>query len=150
VDYQDVRFITLNATRNSTFLTPADLPACSEGCPNAGQLWIDFQAAWLDHILGNNPNTWAVATFHQPVYSVSSGRDEPVLRAAWVPVFEKHDIDLVLQGHDHTYARGYKDTTATDTPGVTNGPVYAVSNSGGKYYTIAPADDNVWTRNGAT
>jgi len=150
VDYQDVRFITLNATRDSTFLRPADLPACTEGCPNAGALWIDFQAAWLDHVLATNPNTWAVATFHQPVYSVSAGRDEPVLRAAWVPVFERHDIDLVLQGHDHTYARGYKDTTATGTPGVTTGPVYAVSNSGGKYYELAPADDNVWTRNGAT
>ncbi|UZN04338.1 purple acid phosphatase family protein [Cellulomonas sp. S1-8] len=150
VDYQDVRFITLNATRSSGFLTPPSLPACSEGCPNAGQLWIDFQAAWLDHILTDNPNTWAVATFHQPVYSVSSGRDEPILRAAWVPVFEKHNIDLVLQGHDHTYARGFKDTTATDTPGVTNGPVYAVSNSGGKYYELAPEGDNVWTRNGAT
>ncbi|MCC2314545.1 purple acid phosphatase family protein [Cellulomonas xiejunii] len=150
VDYQDVRFITLNATRNSGFLTPSDLPACSEGCPDAGKLWIDFQAAWLDHVLAINPNTWAVATFHQPVYSVSSGRDEPLLRAAWVPVFEKHDIDLVLQGHDHTYARGYKDTTATGTPGVTSGPVYAVSNSGGKYYTLAPEGENVWTRNGAT
>lgn len=150
VDYQDVRFITLNATRDSRFLTPSDLPACTEGCPDAGTLWVDFQAAWLDHVLATNPNTWAVATFHQPVYSVSSGRDEPDLRAAWVPVFEKHDIDLVLQGHDHTYARGYKDTTATDTPGITSGPVYAVSNSGGKYYTLAPEGDNVWTRNGAT
>lgn len=81
---------------------------------------------------------------------MSAGRDEPLLRAAWVPVFEKHDIDLVLQGHDHTYARGYKDTSATGTPGVTSGPVYAVVNSGGKYYDLAPADDNVWTRNGAT
>jgi len=151
VDYQDVRFITLNATRDTTFLTPANLPACSgAGCPNTGSLWIDFQAAWLDHILENNPNTWAVATFHQPVYSVSSGRDEPILRAAWVPVFQKHNIDLVLQGHDHTYARGFKNTDATETPGLTTGPVYAVSNSGGKYYALASDASNVWTNNGAT
>ena len=151
VDYQGVRFITLNATRNSTFLTPANLPACSgSDCPNIGALWIDFQAAWLDQILENNPHQWAVATFHQPVYSVSSGRDEPILRAAWVPVFQKHNIDLVLMGHDHTYARGFNNDDMTQTPGITTGPVYAVANSGGKYYSLASDAANVWTNNNAT
>ena len=150
VDYQDVRFITLNATRSSGFLTPPDLPAVLRGLPGRRDAVDRLPGGVAGPRPGDNPNTWAVATFHQPVYSVSSGRDEPLLRAAWVPVFEKHDIDLVLQGHDHTYARGYKDTSATDVAGVTSGPVYAVSNSGGKYYTLAPAEDNVWTRNGAT
>lgn len=150
VDYQGVRFITLNATRNTTFLTPPNLPACTSDCPNAGVLWIDFQAAWLDHILATNPGKWSVATFHQPVYSVSSGRDEPILRNAWVPVFQERDIDLVLMGHDHTYARGYNNADVTDTPGMTTGPVYAVSNSGGKYYALASDATNVWTNNNAT
>ncbi len=150
IDYQNVRFITLNATRDSNFLRPASLPACSTGCPSASNLWIEYQAAWLDHILENNPNKWSVATFHQPVYSVSSGRDEPVLRANWVPVFQKHNIDLVLQGHDHTYARGYNNADVTDTTGLTTGPVYAVANSGGKYYALASAASNVWTNNNAT
>ena len=34
------------------------------------------------------------------------GQDEPEIRAAFLPVFLKHNVDLVLQGHDHTYARG--------------------------------------------
>ncbi|MEU4807171.1 metallophosphoesterase family protein [Actinosynnema sp. NPDC023587] len=149
-DFQDVRFITLNATQSTGYLRPANLPACAASCPDAASLWVEFQAAWLDHILATNPNKWSVVTFHQPVYSTSTGRDEPILRANWVPVFEKHNIDLVLMGHDHTYARGFKNTDATDTPGLTKGPVYAVSNSGAKHYTLAPADNNVWTQNGAT
>ncbi len=149
-DFQDVRFITLNATQSTGYLTPSTLPSCAADCPDAATLWIEFQAAWLDHILAANPNKWSVVTFHQPVYSTSTGRDEPELRANWVPVFENRNIDLVLMGHDHTYARGFKNSDATGTPGITTGPVYAVSNSGAKHYTLAPADDNVWTRNGAT
>ncbi|MGW5050354.1 fibronectin type III domain-containing protein [Actinokineospora sp. NPDC004072] len=149
-DFQGVRFITLNATQNTGYLRPPSLPSCAVDCPAPGPLWVEFQAAWLDKVLAENPGKWSVVTFHQPVYSTSTGRDEPVLRSNWVPVFQKRNIDLVLMGHDHTYARGYNNSNATDTPGVTNGPVYAVSNSGAKHYTLAPANDNVWTRNGAT
>ncbi|MDR6867976.1 LPXTG-motif cell wall-anchored protein [Microbacterium resistens] len=152
-DYQDVRFITLNATRDETFLTPPNMPACSAPeCPafDGERLWTRFQAAWLDHVLKNSPSKWNVVTFHQPVFSASEGRDEPILRAEWLPVFQENDIDLVLMGHDHTYARGYLDSDATATPGITSGPVYVVSNAGAKHYDLAPAEDNVWTRNGAT
>ena len=72
------------------------------------------------------------------------------MRAAWLPVFQRNDIDLVLMGHDHTYARGFVNADATETPGITTGPVYAVSVAGPKYYDQQPEDDNVWTRNGAT
>jgi len=152
-DYQGVRFITLNATRDTTFLTPAGLPSCTGAeCPSSqiGVLWTRFQAAWLDLLLQNSPSKWNVVTFHQPVFSASEGRDEPVLRAEWLPVFQRNDIDLVLMGHDHTYARGYVNTDATETPGLTTGPVYVVSNSGAKHYDLETPEKNVWTNNGAT
>ena len=152
-DYQGVRFITLNATRDTTFLTPAGLPSCTGAeCPSAqiGVLWTRFQAAWLDLLLQNSPSKWNVVTFHQPVFSASAGRDEPILRAEWLPVFQRNDIDLVLMGHDHTYARGYVNTDATETPGLTTGPVYVVSNSGAKHYDLETPEKNVWTNNGAT
>ena len=152
-DYQGVRFITLNATRDTTFLTPAGLPSCTGAeCPSTqiGVLWTRFQGAWLDLLLQNSPSKWNVVTFHQPVFSASEGRDEPVLRAEWLPVFQRNDIDLVLMGHDHTYARGYVNTDATETPGLTTGPVYVVSNSGAKHYDLETPEKNVWTNNGAT
>lgn len=152
-DYQGVRFITVNATRDTTFLTPDALPSCSGAeCPSTkvAELWTEFQANWLDHVLSKSTSKWNVVTFHQPVYSTSTGRNEAVLRKHWVPVFEKHDIDLVQMGHDHTYARGFKNDTATDTPGVTAGPVYIVANSGAKHYDLETDAKNVWTLNGAT
>ncbi|MDH6179999.1 LPXTG-motif cell wall-anchored protein [Microbacteriaceae bacterium SG_E_30_P1] len=151
-DYQGVRFISLNASRSQAIalMTPDVLPPCLIGCPNPTELWLQVQAEWLDSILANNPNQWAVAVFHQPVFSTATGRDEADVRAAWLPVFQRNDIDLVLMGHDHTYARGYVNEDATATPGVTTGPVYAVSVSGPKYYDQQPEDNNVWTQNGAT
>ncbi|PIJ01804.1 metallophosphoesterase [Leucobacter sp. OLCS4] len=152
-DYQNVRFITLNATRDTAFLKPANLPACTGAeCPSTKvqELWTQYQAAWLDHVLKNSQSKWNVVTFHQPVYSTSSGRDEPVLRKYWVPVFEENGVDLVLMGHDHTYGRGYKNSDKTGTTGLTTGPVYAVSNSGAKHYDLATEEKNVWTNNGAT
>ncbi|MEV6369571.1 fibronectin type III domain-containing protein [Micromonospora musae] len=151
-DYQGVRFISLNATRSEALelMTPKDLPECHVACPNPIELWLDMQRKWLDSVLRNNPNKWAIAVFHQPVFSGSEGRDEADLRAAWLPVFERDDIDLALMGHDHNYVRGYVDADKTDTPGMTTGPVYAISVSGPKYYEPAPQDDNTWTQNGAT
>lgn len=155
-DYQGVRFITINATANAGFLLPDVLPPC-EGtdCPLATEekgeaLWLDYQAQWLDHILSETPSKWNVVTFHQPVYSGATGRDEKPIRDAWVPVFQKHNIDLVQMGHDHVYSRGYNNQDKTAIDGITDGPVYIVSNSGAKHYDLTPDGDNVWTQNGAT
>jgi len=127
VDYQGVRFIGLNTNVQSN----AEAMAA--------------QTAWLENLLANNPNKWTVVTFHHPVYSTASGRNNPVIRAQWGPLFEKYGVDLVLQGHDHTYGRG-STTASRESALVHNSTVYAVSVSGGKMYDV---DGSVWTNNGA-
>jgi 3',5'-cyclic AMP phosphodiesterase CpdA len=67
---------------------------------------VAVQARWLDAKLANSTARWRVATFHHPVFSSAGDRDNPRQRSALLPVLKKHDVDLVLQGHDHTYARG--------------------------------------------
>ena len=60
-----MRFITLNATRDTTFLKPANLPGCtSTACPSTrvADLWTEYQAAWLDYVLKNSPSKWNVVT----------------------------------------------------------------------------------------
>jgi 3',5'-cyclic AMP phosphodiesterase CpdA len=66
---------------------------------------LDPQNEWLGKTLSDNPNRWTVVTFHHPVYSTKKERDNPQLRAAWKPIFDKYRVDLVLNGHDHSYAR---------------------------------------------
>ena len=56
-------------------------------------------------VLGDNPNRWTIVTFHHPIYSAAKGRDNPSSARLWQPVFDSYRVDLVLQGHDHTYAR---------------------------------------------
>ncbi|ARQ67765.1 purple acid phosphatase family protein [Streptomyces marincola] len=126
-DYQGVRFISLNSNyTNAPWFDVWD--------------WLEDQEVWLDRVLRDNPNRWTVVTFHQPVMSNSEGRTGALVRAAWLDVLEEHDVDLVLQGHDHSYGRGNLVANRTDDPSVTTGPVYVVSVAGPKMYEPSRLD----------
>lgn len=152
VDLQGVRFVNLNVNLPSQAVMEAEQGVDLPDLPELDWLllYADLNVRWLDRVLGEFDGNWTVVQFHQPVFSVSVGRDNPEVRMLLLPVLQAHNVDLVLNAHDHTYARGYYNADATETPGVTSGPVYIGSNSGPKYYELPPADDNVWTRNGAT
>ena len=51
---------------------------------------------------------WRIVTIHQDIYGSGldhSDTDGMILRTQLTPVFDENDIDVVLQGHDHTYRR---------------------------------------------
>ncbi|GIX00872.1 MAG: phosphoesterase [Pirellulaceae bacterium] len=81
-------------------------------CLNSNEL-LEEQASWMEQVLAENDSPWVVCTFHHPIFSAAKDRDNPHLRALWKPIFDKYRVDLVLQGHDHTYAR-----TGFDVPGI--------------------------------
>ena len=118
MDFQGVRMISLNSNK-----------------------YLEEQAEWLKTILADNPNTWTVVTFHHPLYSGSEGRSNDKRREILKPIFDEYHVDLVLQGHDHTYARGrvapkeYNLTSGVNKVDQT-GTVYVVSVSGGKMYNL--------------
>ena len=118
VDYQGTRIVALNSIEMQ-----------------------EKQAEWVDQVLAENPHRWSVVTFHHPLFSASGNRDNDELRELWKPVFDKHQVDIVLQGHDHSYARGRVDPLAENVPDGVNtrditGTVYVVSVSGGKMYDV--------------
>lgn len=104
------------------------------------------QAKWLDRVLAENPGRWSILTFHHPIYSSAKSRDNVKLRQAWQPIIDKHKVDLVLQGHDHTYARSGLttgdsiDAEKNESRGVAakgkGGTIYVVSVSGPKMYDL--------------
>ena len=105
---------------------------------NEGQ---EKQADWLHEVLGQNPNRWTIVCFHHPIYSSAKGRDNAAIRKLWQPIFDEYHVDLVLQGHDHTYARTGLQTTAKEesggsTPDPKAGTVYVNSVSGPKQYQL--------------
>lgn len=117
VDFQGVRFIVLDST------SALDHDSA------------ELQTQWLQRQLEDNPNRWTIVSQHHPMASVSLGRDNPPLREHWQPLLERYGVDLVLQGHDHTYGR------ATLHPpgegGELVGPVYVVSVAGPKMYRVS-------------
>lgn len=126
VDYQGVRFVVLNTNEH----------------------W-EPQADWLRGVLGDNPNRWTVATFHHPLFSASAGRNNEALRALFKPIFDEFGVDLVLQGHDHAYARGRAAAPEENLLTGVNvrdgtGTVYVVSVSGGKMYGLRPKAWDGW------
>ncbi|MFF5717813.1 fibronectin type III domain-containing protein [Streptomyces buecherae] len=68
------------------------------------------QTAWLDRRLGElrrSPGIdFVVVFFHHCAYSTTSAHaSDGGVRDAWVPLFEKHQVDLVINGHNHVYER---------------------------------------------
>jgi acid phosphatase type 7 len=115
VDYQGVRLIMINSNDR-----------------------LDEQAAWMEKLLSQNPNTWTVVTFHHPLYSYGRERDDRDTRNAFLALFDKYHVDLVLTGHDHTYARSFKLNNSAIAAKNQPGTVYVVSSSGPKYYVANP------------
>ncbi len=61
-------------------------------------------------IAANNDCTWKVVVLHQSIYSVARHVNDgniAELREGLSPIFYENDIDVVLMGHDHVYARSY-------------------------------------------
>lgn len=52
--------------------------------------------------------SWRIGVIHQDIYGSGldhSDTDGMILRTQLTPVFDKYHLDVVLQGHDHTYSR---------------------------------------------
>jgi 3',5'-cyclic AMP phosphodiesterase CpdA len=124
-DYQGVRFISLNVNMME-----------NEKNFEAVKPMIEKEAAWLEGALKDNPNHWTVVFQHQGMFSMAHDRNYVNMREALLLLYDKYGVDLVLQGHDHLYARSQKlaggKIVAPDAPGT----VYMISVSGPKMYEI--------------
>ncbi|MGN0698703.1 MAG: metallophosphoesterase [Ruminiclostridium sp.] len=59
----------------------------------------------------NEDKKWRIVMFHQDIYGSGldhSDSDGIILRTQLTPIFDEFDIDVALQGHDHTYSRSYQ------------------------------------------
>ncbi len=63
------------------------------------------QIQWLDADLSANDLPWKIAYFHKPPYSHGRHGGNDRVQAAFVPIFEKYGVQLVLSGHEHNYER---------------------------------------------
>lgn len=113
IDYQEVRFVMLNGNEK-----------------------LKEQSIWLDKILSENPQLWTIVSIHQPIYSTAKYRKSSKNKNLLVPIFDKYSVDLVLQGHDHSYSRTYKIRNGVKVKKNKKGTVYVISVSGPKFYPV--------------
>lgn len=117
IDYQGTRVISLNSIHINT-----------------KREFAKQQLEWFEEVLKNNPQKWTIVTFHHPIYSCSLNRNNTFMQEEVKPLLEKYGVDLVLQGHDHTYCRGlYLDKVGKECK---NPPMYVVSVVGSKMYSL--------------
>ncbi|MFD3521327.1 fibronectin type III domain-containing protein [Streptomyces sp. NPDC058653] len=143
--YKDVLFIDLNSNSYAT----------SQG--GGGD------AAHLDYVTDvinkhGAEAKWKVLTYHHSIYSPAAhaqDSDNKVRRVDFPTTFSKLGVDLVLQGHDHSYSRSYLNKNGQkenpdEQPGASDvypgpgGVLYVTGNSasGSKYYDITKPDSS--------
>src|SRR5699024_10129262 len=107
--------------------------------------------------------TWTILTLHRSLYSVGphSQSGSVSIRNGLAPILaEIDDLDMVLAGHDHSYARTHlMDGTDVASEETTTAPeghdqlhpegnellyITANSSSGSKYYSMAPELFTPW------
>ncbi len=114
VDYQDVRVIVLNSTDQ-----------------------LEAQTKYIEGQLKDCKAKWKIITCHHSIFAPAKGRNFQFARDHWKPLLDKYGVDLVLNGHDHTYARGHVPVLTTDGQDAGSlGTVYVTSVSGPKMYKL--------------
>tara|TARA_B100000989_G_scaffold265821_1_gene218925 strand:+ start:92 stop:1498 length:1407 start_codon:yes stop_codon:yes gene_type:complete len=113
VDYQDIRIIVVN----------------SNGI-------LEEQTNYIEQKLKTSIAKWNIITSHHSIFSPAEGRDFKYARKKWKPLFDKYNVDLVLNGHDHVYARGHVPKISTNDEAENLGTIYVTSVSGPKQYYL--------------
>ena len=93
--------------------------------------YLFTQRAWLKRQLEKSTAKWKVVVLHHPLYSIRGKNNNLIQRWMFDDLIREYDVDLVLQGHEHAYAR----MTAHDDDEAET-PVYVVSHLSPKNYRI--------------
>jgi hypothetical protein len=75
------------------------------GCSTNGS-WFAAELAWLQKDLEENHAACTLAYWHQPTFSATNGiTPEGIAAQTFWKLLYEHRADVVLNGHDHLYAR---------------------------------------------
>ena len=111
--YKDVQFFVLDSNREFFYLFT--------------------QRAWLKQQLKASRAKWKIVVIHHPLYSIRDKNNNLIQRWMFDDLIREYGVDLVLQGHEHAYARM---TAHDDKLIIPVTPVYTVSHLSPKNYRI--------------
>lgn len=118
-DYSNVKFVVLNMNNPDTWTA---------------------QAAFLRREAADAKNNgkWLVVGFHQSLYSGAAHIVDSLLISArkfWSPLLAELGADVVLQGHDHVFARGFITAAGTNANLTMVGNAYPAGSGAPLYIT---------------
>jgi len=140
---------------SSYFNTPANgppnLPKCMSYSFNQGNVSfivldsnysLAAQTDWLELQLSRSGEAYfKIVMFHASPYNSKKDRPNPDIQKQWVPLFDKYKVDLVLNGHDHSYLRTKKMNGNQPVADDAEGTVYVTSTATEKYYDYIPLNE---------
>jgi hypothetical protein len=88
----------------------------------------DFLSADLD---AHAEAPWTAVMHHRAIFSAAGHGGADDLRDAWVPVYDAHHVDLVLNGHNHLYERTVPMAAGSTAHPGQRGTVYVVAGAAG-------------------
>ena len=99
---------------------------------NEGSDQYNFVVQDLEKASQNKDIEWTVVTSYGPFYtSPSTHKAEKDLRDIYHPIFEKYNVDLVLQAHNHNYQRTHP--ISYNSAGDSSEPILTNQNTTGYY-----------------
>ena len=110
LDYGNAQFFVLDSNREFFYL------------------WTQRQ--WLEQQLSQSKAKWKILVLHHPLYSIK-GSNNAIQRWMFDDLVRQYGVALVLQGHEHAYAR-----MTTHDGNQALAPVYTVSHCSPKNYRI--------------
>ncbi|MBO7419145.1 MAG: metallophosphoesterase family protein [Bacteroidaceae bacterium] len=95
--------------------------------------YLFTQRQWLKKQLEASDAKWKIVVLHHPLYSIRSKNNNLIQRWMFDDLIREYGVDLVLQAHEHAYARM---TNHDEKLMIPTTPVYTVSHLSPKNYRI--------------
>lgn len=93
---------------------------------------LPSQRGWLKEELQKATEKWKVVVIHHPLYSNKGEHYNPLVKWAFKDLVEEYGVDLVLQAHEHVYAR----YNVKDANGGAVAPLYLSTYCSPKQYQL--------------
>lgn len=86
---------------------------------------VQTHTTWIENNLKDSKAAWKFAIFHFPPYNFEE--PYPEIQQAWVPLFDRYHVDMVMGGHIHYYMRSQPMKNGRVVDSFHEGTVYAIS-----------------------
>jgi len=101
---------------------------------------MEAQASWLEHDLAATTKPWVFVVYHVPAWAAHATRGDgnEGVRRAWCDLFDRYNVAIAWQGHDHYYVRTKPIRNREIVP-IGEGTVYVTTGgAGAPLYEIGP------------